>query len=204
MQRSGLMNKSAKQRFITMVQLAGKVEANADLDWQLLSKELKTPVKTLRIWLKELVKAKTTEGVLALLDTDEQVIENVIESAVEVAAGPRVELVNGVIHVIEEGEVSPEEKKQLAEEKIEKFKQSVEGLRLLQGEVQGAAGNLVEKIARFSENDKLEVKELGILTAALASIQNAFFNKPQTNIQVNTMNGEGQSLLSSFRERLKS
>ena len=86
------------------------------------------------------------------------------------------------------------------------FKDGVAGLSLLSEELQGTAGTLIQKIAGFAELDdsKLTPRDLASLTTALTNLQNAFFNKPTTNIQVGVVNGNGESLLSRFQGGLKS
>jgi len=198
--------KNKKQRFIALVQLAAEVGGRPDCE--MVSKELDVPVITLHKWLKEFAKANTTEQVLDMLEVDTQIVEEIAEKviapAIEVANGPKIEIIDGVIQVTDEHMLSEKEKQALQSQKISQFKDRTNGLFLLQEEVQGTAGSIVGKIADKLEENILPTQEIVLLTNALTSIQNAFFNRPTTNIQVNAMGSEGEPLLKAFRNRLES
>jgi len=109
--------------------------------------------------------------------------------SIQAEAGPELVInENGVIEVVES---------QLT--RISDFK-GAGGLQLLHAEVQATAGTLVTRIADMAEQE-LNPRDLVSLTSALTSLQQAFFNRPVTNIQIN--GNEGKSLLSSFQDRLQ-
>jgi len=192
---------TAKLKFFGFLKTA---EALGDkLEYEAISDSLEVPVRKLKKWETEYNKLDEEETVVDLLDVDQMVIDevtkHVAEEVSEEIVGPQMDIVDGKIVVVKDTAVQD-----ALDAKLESFKGGVKGLQLLQEEVQGTAGTLVSRIAVLAEDSELTAKDLASLTAALTSMQQAFFNKPTTNIQVNTLNSEGGSLLSSFREQLKS
>jgi len=186
----------AKQRFFALLRMSEQM--HEELDLATLASELDVAETTLRKWAVQYSEDRTEEEILDTMDVDAMILEEVIE-------GPQVQInEQGVIEVIPEAEVVP---KVLSEpvdtEKLAAFKKKITGLQLLNEEVQGAAGTLVGKIIDASEDSELTARDLASLVTALTNVQNAFFNKPTTNIQINQVEG-GTSLLQSFKDRLKS
>lgn len=190
----------AKLRFFGLVKTAEELEQ--ELEYEAISDSLDVPVTMLKKWKKEHDKLKTRETVVDLLDVDKMMIDEVASHVKEKVSaevsGPQMEIKNGKIVVV------PDKVEPAVSAKLDTFKDSVTGLQMLQEEVQGTAGTLVSRIAVLAEDSELTARDLASLTTALTGIQQAFFNRATTNIQVNTVNGGGESLLSSFRENLKS
>jgi len=197
-----------KIRFIAIAQIAAK--ADIELDFDALSRELGVTRKKLRGWAKEINEQSSSESVLAILDLDESIIDAIAHETVDKASdsvsGPQLNIhpVSGKITIMDEKAVATEKVKK---KKVAAFKDSVAGLQLLKTEVQGTAGVIIGRIADLmeDENSPLTPRDLTSLTSALCNVQQAFFNHPTTNIQVNTMTGggEGTSLLSAFKSNQK-
>ena len=191
-----LMSKAeAKQRFFALLRMSEQM--HEELDLNTLVEELGVTKETLCKWTTQYSEDRTEEDILDTMNVDAMILEEVIE-------GPQVHInEHGVIEVVPEAVpiTTPEP---ADTEKLAAFKKKVTGLQLLNEEVQGAAGALVSKIVTASEDEDLTARDLASLVTALTNVQNAFFNKPTTNIQVNTTTGEGKSLLSSFQARLQS
>jgi len=179
-------------------------ELGQQLEYEAISDSLDVPVKQLKRWKTELSKLDDSESIIKLLDVDQLIIDEAadhVAEELEELAGPRMEVVGGVIQIVDENAVAAAVE---AKQTIANFKDKVHGLQLLDEEVRGTAGTLVSRIAVLAEGAELNARDLASLTSALTSIQQAFFNKPTTNIQVNTINGAGEGLLSNFRGGLKS
>lgn len=187
-----------KLKFLGYVKAS--VENKEDLDYKLIAEELDVSESTLKKWSKQL---KEQEDVTNILDIDQIILDRVTkELETELAGIPqtRVNPVTGEIELIK-----PEDQtvaKRSA--KVESFKKGVEGLQLLSEETQGVAAELLDKISDQLVREELNSRDLSNLTNAVTSIQNAFFNKPTTNVQVNNIQaGEDNPLLAAFRERMK-
>jgi len=191
-----------KLKFYSLVKTSE--ELGQALEYDAISDSLEVPVKLLKRWETELNKLAESESVIKLLDVDQLIIDDIadhVAEELEELTGPRMEVVNGHIKIVDEQAVVAAAE---AKQSVANFKDNVNGLQLLDEEVRGAAGTLVSRIAVLAEDAELNARDLASLTSALTSIQQAFFNKPTTNIQVNTISGAGDSLLTSFRGGLKS
>jgi len=192
-------NKDTKARFLAIVRLA--MELNEALDWEELSAQLHVSKSTITKWIKEVNEEDFQTNILAMLDLSTPELETtateMMEEAIEKEAVPQLHLGDdGTIQVVQEATVLSEEERST---RVMAFKQSVTGLQLLKEEVQGAAGIAVCKIAEKIEEGELTAQDLSKLTTTLATVYQAFFNKPTTNIQVNNVGEGSQNLLSSFR-----
>lgn len=202
-----MAEKEAKLRFLGIHKLAK--ELKEVYDYETVATELGVDVKDLFKWEKEFRKLEQSQNVQGLLDVDESIVEqiatDVIEMASELNLEPRVEVIAGKITVIESESPSNKETELATTEKqalLESFRCKVNGLQVLNTEVQGTAGLLLTKIIARASKEDLDIKELSQLVSSLTSIQNAFFNKPVTQVMVNT-GGGGDSLLGAFQARMK-
>lgn len=183
------------------------------LDYSVVSDYLEVPVATLKRWAEELKKVDDTDSITKLVNVDQVMIDkiaNEVQQEVDTADSPV--FINPVTGAIETRKPVAEvtAKQQIAAEKIKQFKDGVTGLQLLNSETQAAAGTLISRISELAADDdserQLSPRDIASLANSLASIQNAFFNKPTTQILVNNTNGasgQGTSLLDSFKARLK-
>ena len=157
----------------TKAKLFGLLTNNPDIDLKQLVQELSTPIATLKRWRKEFIDNNRTN---TLTKVEEVVVDKIVKEF------------NAPVEI----------------------KHKINSLQMLQEETQATAYTIINMI---TEKLKLEVdgneifldidtKELVALTGALTSVQNAFFNRPQTNVQVNNI-GESTGL-SDFRKRLRS
>ena len=182
-----------KEKFTAIVALAEELKES--LDWVELGSQLGVPATQIGKWRKELAEQKKTDEILTLM---EEMPSEVLDAPTK-AESDIPELVikeDGSIGVL-----TVEPPRQVTHR--DAFKNGVSGLKLLSEETQGTAGVIVGRIADMMEDKNLCPQDLAKLTSSLASIQQAFFNKPITNIQVNTVAGEGKSLLSAFRGGLQ-
>jgi hypothetical protein len=198
-----MIQSEKKLQFQGILRLSVTVDRKPDLD--AIATELDVTVSCLRQWAHETAEMDQSEAILQLLELDMDILDDVTshesEKAVTDDTEPRVELIDGVITVTDpKAKMVSKAKK----DKIAAFKEGVTGLQLLNTELQGTAGTIVGKIADLVEDTDLTARDLQSLTTALTSIQQAFFNKPTTNIQVNAVGSEGVSLLKKFQDRLSS
>lgn len=199
------MSNSAKLRFLGIWKLAKSLKEI--LDFETVATELGVSPKDLTKWDKEFRKSESLEEIQALLDVDAEIVEqiasDVASKATKAAAEPRVEIVGGKIVVKTESDEDLVKQQEAQDALVEQFKCKVNGLQALNAEVQGTAGLLLKKITHHVNAGDLDIKELTQLTTALTSIQNAFFNRPTTQIMVNT-GGSGDNLLGAFKARMRS
>lgn len=198
------MSQSEKKlQFQGILRLSATVDRKPDLN--LIAAELGVTVDCLYTWAREVAELDQSEAIIQLLELDMDIIDEVSshspEKAVTDDTEPQIELVDGVIKVTDPKAKAISKAK---DTKVAAFKDGVTGLQLLNTELQGTAGTIVSKIASLVEDPDLSARDLQSLTAALTSVQQAFFNKPTTNIQVNTVSGDGVSLLKKFQDRLSS
>lgn len=198
-----MTSKEAKLKFFGLITTAAKQDEQ--LDYSAVSQMLETPDTTLKRWANEFKKKADEDSTLKLINVDEVMINRIaeeLEAEAEELDGPRTRVnpVTGEIELVKNDVVATQRK-----ESIGKFRDSVNGLQLLNNEVQATAGTLVHKIMDAADEEELSTRDLVGLTKALTDIQNAFFNKPTTNVQVNNIqsDGESDSLLKAFKERLK-
>ena len=180
-----------KLKFFGMVKAAAAVGTQVDITDA--SNELNVPVARLRTWTKEFIEAEQDENILKLLDVDELIVDKIAQELTEEAS-----------FLIDEetGTIAVEPRHLPSCKTTESFKDKVSGLQALSTELQGAAGTIANKIIKAAAEPDLTPRELKSLAEGITSIQNAFFNKPQTNVQVNMAVGEN-SLASKFKQNLK-
>lgn len=158
-----------------------------------------------RKWIKEYQDLDKDASVANLVNIDEAMLDKVAKELDEDIEGAEkhelfVNPVTGAVEVKLPGQPKDSGRAQ----KITAFKDNVKGLQLLDQEVRAAAGIVVEEIMKYAQIEELSAKDLASLSSALTNIQNAFFNKPVTQVQVNNISGEeGTTLLASLRDRLK-
>jgi hypothetical protein len=163
-----------------------------------------------RRWIKDYESLDESASVASLVNVDALLVERItnevaheLEEAepytVDAEEEPDNLVVNPITGLVE---VRQSEVVRDVNPKIAAFRDNLKGLQLLEEETRIAAGALVEQISKEARYGSLEPKELASLASALTSIQNAFFNKPVTNVQVNNISG-GSGLLSELKERLK-
>lgn len=187
-----------KLKYFGLIKAAAKTETKLDL--QDVSDELNVSVARLRTWAKEFQESEEAENILHLLDVSELLIDRVVTEVIQEASFEIDETTGEIIATnTEELYNKPESKDILA------FKDQVTGLQALNQEVQAAAGMVAKKVLKKikTADDDMSPKDLKSLADAITGIQNAFFNKPQTNVQVNMAVGES-SLLNNFRNNMKS
>jgi len=169
--------------------LRGLLALGKVLNYATIARELGVTIVEVKRWEKEIAKEQLTQDIVEIAtEPDETKLEINPETGVIEIVGPEK-----VVKTVAKSKMSPT-----------KFRDSVEGLRLLSEEIQSTAGGLVTEIANQVEIGELSARDLAALTSAITSIQNAFFNKPTTNVQVNTVNAGGESLLQAFKKGLKS
>jgi hypothetical protein len=183
-----------KLKFLGLVKTAALTKHDLDLD--IISEELDEPKVKLNRWIKEFKRDDIEAGARELVNIDDLVIDRVLEEIDENIPEFHINPVTGVIEPKPEASKSPE---------IQHFKDSVTGLKLLNEELQAAAGSIVCQIVEAAQ-DETRPRELSNLAKALTDIQNAFFNKPTTNIQVNNVSSSGEggsTLLEQFKNNQK-
>ena len=186
--------------------LIAAVEEGGSLDSKALAEELGEKPATIKRWVTEIRKKQKEGAVLDLMDLDEILLSKLSEELKEEVEEMELNLVdiNPVTGAIEvkQSNITPQTKE--AEEKIENFKKGVEGLKALSTELQGVAGKTLISISTALDKDNVDPRDLQSLAAALTSIQNAFFNKPTTNVNVLKVDGsDGASLLSMFKQEMR-
>jgi len=189
-----------KLRFLGLVKTAAATDTKLNI--QAISKELDVPPARLTTWMKAFKEADNDEAVVGLIDVDQLILDKVT-AEVEESIKLIIDEESGAVRV--ENPKSEEVTYHPASKAVGVFRDKVTGLDALNSEVQGTAGILANKILHMANTDPdLSAGDLARLASAITSIQMAFFNKNQTNIQVNTMTPGGTSLLSSFQGNLKS
>lgn len=180
------MKTNAKVEFLAM--LEASTALGQELDLISIAKELDTNVGTLKSWVATEAQTKEYAEIIQALEDDPDVPQT------------RVNPVTGQIEILKPN-VTLASKRRL---QIDALKADPSGFKSLNNEVQLAADLLVQRIIEAADDDELTTRDLVGLTNALTSIQTAFFNRPVTNVQVNTIQGgDGMSLLSAFKESLK-
>lgn len=139
-------------------------------------------------WRRELKEAEETGTVNKLLQIDKIVLQRVADE---------VEKEIQQLNIVEDEPINEEIAVEI-EGEVEKAVDSIKGLQLLDTSLQQAAILIIDKIKEktiFVE----ETKDLYTLTEALAKLQNAFFNKPQTNVNILNNNNVSNDGLQKFR-----
>jgi len=137
-------------------------------------------------WKKEFKEAKENGTVADLIAADKVTIHEVAES---------------VKHDIKELTDNPKEIEVL-EGEVDQAIAEIDGLKVLNTKVQTVALRLASKI----EEKTLKVEDIGdlqVLVNSLAVIQNAFFNKPLTNVNVLNAPGANNDTVSEFKKLMR-
>jgi len=129
-----------------------------------VSEELDVPYSKALKWKNQLREAENNGEVSSLVDVDELLIHRIAEDTKQdlVALGADVDVVEGEL-----------------ETTIDK----IDSYKLLSDKMNTTAIKLVDKISGMASLS-LEAKELNLLVESLAKLQEAFFNKQQTNINI--------------------
>lgn len=178
------------------------------MDYQAMADYLEEPLARLKRWANEW-EEEQNEGNLVdgLLNIDDIVIERITdEVAAQIKPLFHINPITGEIEKVPDENSPAVIKERKLDETLKGFRDNVGGLQLLNSELQAAAGTLVGRVLELAQEPELNARDLGTLAGALTSIQNAFFNKPTTNIQVNSITpADGSTtLLDVFKGRLKS
>jgi len=127
---------------------------------------------------KELAKAEQQDNLQELFNLDEAALETLFEKVQTELTEPMQALTGEVLSV---------------DESISQLSKSVEGLGILEKEMQDAAIVLVKKIT-VQATTSTTTDTILVLAEALAKLQGAFFAKG-TNVQVNNINGSFEKYL---------
>ena len=192
---------------LKLLGLISTMEQGEALDFVALAKELCQPETTVRRWVKALLKEKEDGKILHMVDIERVLLDRVTaelkEEVVVAEEALHTLRINPITNVIEV--VKPDAVTNRAATRLDSFRNGVTGLQLLREDLQESAGNITGKIAMLLEEPELNSKDLLNLTSSLTAIQNAFFNKPTTTVNVGVSTGQhGTSMLSSFRDGMKS
>jgi len=141
-----------------------------------LVNELDVAYPTLLKWRRELKESIETGSITSLIDVDavlvKETVENLKKSLTDLAPEQAIAI---------EGELEP-------------LTKGVDGYQKLSVKLQTVALNLATKIGDMAdETENLSSTDIETLVASLAKLQEAFFNKNGTYIQVLQNNGSGGS-----------
>jgi len=159
---------------------------DSDLDLRTLVQKFGISIHTLQRWQKEHKER---------LNVNE--INKAIDGLIEVE-----DITSETLETIAPILCKPVELKKI--DNIKDLKKAVTGLQSLKNELQDSAITLLKLIEeKMLDSAYIDIKGIKELAASLAAIQNAFFNKPATNINVNAQaNVESANTLSEFRATL--
>jgi len=214
----------SKQGEEEKLRLFGLLASNPDTDLKILVQDLKVPITKLRRWKTEFLKLKDGDKLDTIITAEPVVLQKVAESVYSTVSKTKEEFIaeasqtNTDVTVIEPT-VKPDSE---VTAKVDRFINSVDNLKALQQSLQDTALKIIDTIReRLDEppargevhdreideitglpdmDDRLTTKDISNLTASLTAVQNAFFNRPTTNITVNNENSTG--MLGEFRSRL--
>lgn len=179
-----------KAAFIAIRRLAAY--DGIEVDFAAASKKLEIPERKLRKWATEDLELEACETLLA----------NVATVSDTIPVRPKSEEPEATL--TEAGTIAIVPSENSREHRVQRIAGGASGLQLLHAEVQATAGTIVQRIGDALEESLMCPKDLAILTTALTSIQQAFFNRPVTNIQVNNVSTDGESkLLKAFQKNLR-
>lgn len=204
------------------LRLFGLLAADPDLDLKKQVQVLKVPISTLRKWRIEHRKGITEEKMEKLVNADPIIIDRVareVAEQIEEVITPEVlvvddstdEVITSSELVLRKEQIEIEKQAKI-DRRASRFVRQVEGVQCLQTDLQTTAGNLLNMIAERVEESmdadetdsrRLSVGEVKDITASITSLQNAFFNKPTTNIAVTANSNGDVGVLTAFREGFK-
>ena len=144
--------------------------------------ELKVSYPTMLAWRKELESGIESGHLETIVNTDELVVHETVEM-----------IKNNLAELPEEASIA------ISGELMDTL-EGIDGYNVLSTKLQATAGKLVDKIdAAADTSDPMLIESL---VDALTKIQNAFFNKNSTYVQVNNTAPTGQKV-SQFQELAK-
>ena len=159
----------------------GKMEAGIALHE--ISADLGIPYPKLLKWRKELKEHKENGTIMDVVNADEVVVHAVAEQV-------KQDLID----------LDPDSK-DIIEADINEVVKSIDNLSVLSTRLQTSAMQLANQISQISVLCT-DPKEMSFLAKALCDMQEAFFNKPVTNINVQTNNYSGEGV-SKFKSLMK-
>jgi len=133
-------------------------------------------------WLREYKEAKEDNAVISLLDIERSVVHDVVEEVVK----PKLAMIDEEL-----------------EEVVDKTVMRVDGLRLLDTELQFASTRLAKRIAAAANSEDLEARDILGLSDALSKLQIAFFAKGTSVNVLNQTNNMSDNSLSTFAKLMK-
>ncbi len=209
------------------LKLFALLKQNPELKLQKYVQEWEIPLRTLKRWKKEYDEADTADKLIELVNVDEAIIEEAIDIVTDdlknVMPELNLEIVDGETEYVEDDSVEDSELldaedvtqelesykilEKMKRKKTQKFRDALTGLKMLNEESQATAGTILHAIMdRLDELESVsatfKVAEIESLTNSLVNIQNAFFNKAVTNIQINNTGEATESPLAALRQRL--
>ena len=164
----------------------------------------------LRRWKTDINKETERIAWYKLVHLEEDVLEHIIEEVViddyvmQNASTTRLNPITGAIELVDlDANGNPQlSEKQLIKDKIYEFKSKVLGLGDLQDELMAVAGIATLRVAEQLLDDKLGSRDIVNLTSALTNINNSFFAKPSTAVNVLNVGGNDQGLLAKFKNNM--
>lgn len=152
-----------------------------------LVEELGVPYPKLLRWKTELKDAEAEGKVHELLAIDQVIVD----TALDRVQSSLVSLASSDEDVAKIGEV------------VSGVSKGIDGLQLLNTQMQATALTLVKKISALSHNGHLEAKEVQLLTSSLSQLQTAFFNKPGTQVAIINNPQDASHPLGEFKSMLQ-
>lgn len=197
------------------LKLFGLLAADPLFDIRTLVQEFGVSIHRLKRWEKEYNRRETIADLDKVLDVDEVIVKRVAEEVaaeiVELEVVPEnLEIDEQTNEIVTSSELAKRREqaeldaKNFADSKIAKFIGGIQGLQVLKESTQDAANKAMAIIAIKMQDPDVQSKDFKELVASLTAIQNAFFNRPTTTVNVknsNTLDGGGT--LSDFRNKLK-
>ncbi len=201
------------------LELFGMLAVDPELELRDLTQKLGRPLSTLIRW-RTLHQAGITEAkVETLLNTDALLLDRVAESVAKDVSSVfeepeplEIDHATGDIlpasQVAERREIAlaKQEEKNLAREV--RLKNRASGLAGLSTELVAVAGDITNFVAELMLTGVNELglplspRDVSLMTKTITDIQNAFYNRPVTNIAVNTQTNIGGSMLSELKGSL--
>ena len=169
-----LTEEATRTKVLTMVEEG--VEANE------IAKTLDIGYPKVLRWRREYSEAKEEGAVASILDVDRTVVAEIVET-----------VKSNKLNVIDA------ELNDLADQTVER----IDGLRLLDEDMQQAGRRLAQRIASAANSADLEARDVLNLADALAKLQIAFFSKGASVNVLNQTNNMSDNSLSTFAGLMK-
>ena len=153
-----------------------------DLSKREIAKQLDVGYSTLLKWEKEFEKHKQEGTLTKLLDVQDIIVKGVAQEVADTLIA-----------------FDPDQTEAIEGELLE-VTQQIDGYQALSDKLQQVAMKLARKVSVIAEHTS-DAAELELLVSSLSRLQEAFFNKNITNINVLNNNGQIQSdKVSKFKE----